>query len=215
MTCASNNERLRLLVVPGLHDSGPAHWQTWLESLHRGALRVRQDDWARGDVERWARRVAATIESQHGARWVVAAHSFGCLAIARLAQLHPELPIEAALLVAPAAPERFGIAGLLPQAPLPFQTTLVASQNDPWLSAPEAARWAGLWHSRFVDLGRAGHINADSGFGPLPLAHRWVHGVRQRARRQHQGAAAHQHAGGDDGRCFAPPRPRPAAGAYR
>jgi len=22
---------VRLLVIPGLHDSGPAHWQSWLQ----------------------------------------------------------------------------------------------------------------------------------------------------------------------------------------
>lgn len=27
---------LRLLVVPGLRDSGPAHWQTWLEGRSPG-----------------------------------------------------------------------------------------------------------------------------------------------------------------------------------
>lgn len=183
MSCIAAEPPIRLLVVPGLNDSGPAHWQTWLESLHRDALRVRQDDWSRGEVERWARRLQQTIESQPPARWAVAAHSFGCLTLARLAQLRPELPIVAALLVAPASPERFGIAGLLPHEALPFRSTLVASRNDPWLGFAEAERWALRWGSRFVDLGYAGHINADSGFGPLPLAQRWLAAVRRQALR--------------------------------
>ena len=28
------------LIVPGLHGSGPAHWQTWFETQVPGALRV-------------------------------------------------------------------------------------------------------------------------------------------------------------------------------
>jgi predicted alpha/beta hydrolase family esterase len=44
--CAINDVRgTRLLIVPGLHDSGPTHWQSWLQALHRGALRVQQRDW--------------------------------------------------------------------------------------------------------------------------------------------------------------------------
>ena len=40
----ANSDLPRLLVIPGLHDSGPAHWQSWLQSLHSGAIRVRQRD---------------------------------------------------------------------------------------------------------------------------------------------------------------------------
>ena len=176
----------RLLVVPGLHDSGPAHWQTWLESLNRDALRVRQHDWSDPELDRWAGRIASTLERDAAARWIVTAHSFGCLALARLAALRPDLPIEAALLVAPADPDRFGVAALLPQAPLPFTSTLVASRSDPWLSAARSRVWSQRWRSQHVDLGDAGHINAEAGFGPLPIAQRWVTTLRHRVdRREH------------------------------
>lgn len=170
----------RLLVVPGLHDSGAAHWQTWLESLNRDALRVRQRDWSDPELDRWAGRIVSTLERDAKARWIVAAHSFGCLALVRLAALRPDLPIEAALLVAPADPDRFGVAGLLPQAALPFSSTLVASRSDPWLPAARSRVWSQRWRSHHLDLGDAGHINAEAGFGPLPLAQRWVTTVRQR-----------------------------------
>lgn len=171
----------RLLVIPGLNDSGPAHWQTWLQGLHRGAVRVEQRDWATPDLERWAARIASTIE-RHGTdtRWLAVAHSFGCLALARHLAQHADAPICGALLVAPADPDKFGIAGLLPSTALPVPSALVASDTDPWMRAADARRWAARWGSRWVSLGDAGHINAESGFGPLPLAQRWVTAMSQR-----------------------------------
>ena len=29
----------RVLIIPGLHDSGPTHWQTWLQGQYRDARR--------------------------------------------------------------------------------------------------------------------------------------------------------------------------------
>ena len=64
----------RLLVIPGLHDSGPAHWQTWLQSLYRGAERVRQRDWSDPQLQRWADRIGRTLELAGGhGPWVAAA----------------------------------------------------------------------------------------------------------------------------------------------
>ena len=42
---------------------------------------------------------------------------------------------------------------------------VVASSNDPFGSSAFAQRCANAWGSRFVDIGEAGHINADSGHG--------------------------------------------------
>ena len=36
----------RLLIIPGLNDSGPAHWQSWLQRQHRDARRVVQRDFS-------------------------------------------------------------------------------------------------------------------------------------------------------------------------
>lgn len=73
-----------------------------------------------------------------------------------------------ALLVAPAAPDRFGLTPVLPRHSLPYPSLLVASLDDPWLPFPEAVAWARRWGSGLVNLGKAGHINAESGFGPWP-----------------------------------------------
>ncbi|MET0334756.1 MAG: alpha/beta hydrolase [Rhizobacter sp.] len=172
----------RLLIVPGLHDSGPAHWQSWLHSLYPRALRVQQDDWSTPDLQRWAERIGDTLGHSQ-APVIAVAHSFGCLALAQWIG-SGDSRITAALLVAPADPARFGLQRRLHLAPLAARTSLVASDTDPWMSAADAAHWADRWGSHFHNLGDAGHINAESGFGPLPLAALWVRRARQHHSRE-------------------------------
>ena len=71
----------RLLVIPGLHDSPPCHWQSWLQARHEGAVRVVQHDWADADLVRWSARIGSTLARQGPARWLAVAHSFGALAL--------------------------------------------------------------------------------------------------------------------------------------
>ncbi|MDM4764738.1 alpha/beta hydrolase [Pelomonas sp. SE-A7] len=85
----------RLLIIPGLRDSGPTHWQSWLQRQYRDARRVVQRDYATPDLDRWATR----------------------------------------------------------------------------------------WGAHYTNLGDVGHINSEAGFGPLPLARRWVEAARSRAAR--------------------------------
>jgi predicted alpha/beta hydrolase family esterase len=173
----------RLLIVPGLHDSGPAHWQTWLEQRQPGALRVRQADWKRPALEAWAEQVDRTLDHAGGGPWIAAAHSFGCLALAQHLLQRPDTPLQAVLLVAPADPQKFGVDTLL-DAPLPVAASWVASTNDPWMSFGSSLRWAERWGCGWTSLGAAGHINAEAGFGPLPLAARWVRAAGQKLQRR-------------------------------
>ena len=169
-----DGDPVRVLVIPGLHDSGPTHWQSWLQSRFRNSVRVEQADWSVPDLDAWADRIEATLAAQPPARWVAVAHSFGCLALARhLARRLPERGdggVQAALLVAPADPNRFGLSGRLPTRDLGIESVLIASETDPWMAAPTARLWAGRWGARWINLGDAGHINVASGFGPLPPA---------------------------------------------
>ena len=171
----------RVLIIPGLHDSGPAHWQTWLEQQYRDAHRVRQRDFSQPDQARWSERIQTRLDHAGEGEWIAVAHSFGCLALAHFLQQHPDAPIREALLVAPAEPDKFGLSERLPHQRLPCPTALIASQNDPWMSAASALRWATRWGSSYSNLGLVGHINAESGFGPFPLAKRWVEAARARA----------------------------------
>lgn len=180
----------RLLVVPGLHDSGPAHWQSWLQGLHRHSVRVVQRDWHTPELERWSARVANTLERAGPGPWIAVGHSFGCLALVHHLAARPDSPIAAALLVAPAEPARFGLDALLPRHPLPVPSTVIASETDPWMRAASARQWAQRWGSHCINLGDAGHINTEAGFGPLPLARRWVMAVEQRLARERRPARA-------------------------
>ena len=182
---------VRLLVIPGLHDSGPAHWQTWLQGqFGRRALRVEQDDWADPDLGRWAQRIELTLARHPHARWVAVAHSFGCLALLRyLAQGGED--VRSALLVAPADPTKFAVAGKLPQASLAIPSVLMASETDPWMKFDTACAWARVWGSQTICLGDAGHINTQAGFGPLPPAKTVVERMVQHLERESRLDRAH------------------------
>ena len=175
--------RVRLLIVPGLDNSGPTHWQSWLQARHPGAVRVEQRDWRRPAIDEWAERLGETLDASGPGPWLVAAHSFGCLALARYLQTAGTADLRAALLVAPADPERFGLQDSLPGGPLPLRSTWVASSNDPWMSFERSRDWAQRFGCRWLNLGAVGHINVEAGFGPLPLAARWVEAEAQRLER--------------------------------
>lgn len=155
------------LIIPGLNSSGSAHWQTWFETRIPDAIRVIQADWKRANLPEWASRVRREISRRPGPL-LIAAHSFGALAAVQAAEDYRER-IVGALLVAPADPEKFGVTDLLPDRPLGFPATVVASSNDPWLSADRARALAIRWRANIVDVGEAGHINAESGYGPWPF----------------------------------------------
>ena len=150
------------LIVPGLHGSGAGHWQTWWQGKDRNALRVEQDDWATPDLDAWSDKLRQAVDESRSGVWIVA-HSFGCLASLHVAQQRAER-IRGLFLVAPADPDKFGVAAKLPET-LDVPTILVASRTDPWLSFDKAQCWAKTLESQFVDFGEAGHINAESGFG--------------------------------------------------
>jgi predicted alpha/beta hydrolase family esterase len=177
---AATPARPRLVIVPGLHGSGAAHWQSWLHGQVAGAVRVEQDDWSAPDLERWSDRIADTLASLGPGPHVIVAHSFGCLASVRAVARRGAANVAQMLLVAPAEPNRFDIAHALPQGRLAARSCVVASDNDPWMSATQAHAWALRWGSDWINLGNAGHVNVDSGYGPFPLAREWAAGALNR-----------------------------------
>jgi uncharacterized protein len=158
-----------ILIVPGLHGSGPTHWQTWFESRLSGCLRVTQTDWSDPHLPRWADRVRHGIKQAPGSVWIIA-HSFGCLATI-VAALDCPGKIAGLMLVAPADPDKFGVTNMLPEETLGFPSVVVASTNDPWMRFTRSAFMAEKFGSRFISLGAAGHINTESGYGP------WLDGI--------------------------------------
>lgn len=154
------------LIIPGLKSSGPAHWQSWFEQHIPGTVRVVQRDWHDANLADWSSRVRRDISRTPG-RLLIVAHSFGVLAAVQAAN-DLDGRIAGALLVAPADPETFSVADYLPARPMSFPSVVVASTNDPWMTLDRAAHWADVWGADLVNLGEAGHINAESGFGPWP-----------------------------------------------
>jgi predicted alpha/beta hydrolase family esterase len=104
---------------------------------------------------------------------VLVAHSLGVTTVAHAAPHLPPGVVRGAFLVAPPADEGLIAAGVsefapTPSAPLPFESLLVASRNDPYGPYSFAETKALQWGSRLATAGEAGHINADSGHGPWP-----------------------------------------------
>jgi serine hydrolase len=166
-----------VLVLPGYGDSGPEHWQTLWERRH-GYVRVVQDDWERPHLAAWKRRLGEALAETHE-RVVLVAHSLGCALVAHAASDERCARVAAALLVAP--PDVDEIRHLLPEietfAPmpldrLPFASLVVGSTNDPYADPGRVREFAAAWGARFVDVGAAGHINAESGLGEWVAGHR-------------------------------------------
>jgi len=165
-----------VLLLPGWQNSGPDHWQSRWEALH-GYRRVDQHDWMtpkRGD---WIARLEDVILGCDGPV-VLVAHSLGCILTAAWAQVSRSTArVQGALLVAPGDAERDALRDVLPSwAPivrqrLPFPSVLVGSRNDPYGALARVQGLASDWGSRWVDLGEAGHINAESGLGDWPAGH--------------------------------------------
>lgn len=166
-----------VLIVPGLENSGPAHWQSLWEASRADCQRVDLGMWDKPHRNTWVNKLNHAIRAANRPV-VLVAHSLGCLAVAWWAQLEqpgPDSPVIAALLVAPPDVDFFPLDDRLtafsptPSEPLPFPSILVGSQNDPYLGYRGARRLARVWGSRFADAGRVGHINADSGLGEWPF----------------------------------------------
>lgn len=175
----------RVLIVPGLNNSGPEHWQTRWEALHPAFERIEQWHWDRPDLDVWSAQVGHTL--RRSARpAILVAHSFGCLAsVHRAAAGAPNLA--GALLVAPANPHKFAIDRELATARPGIPTIVVGSADDPWLPLDGARFWARQWGSTFVDAGPLGHVNADSGLGDWPFGLTLLERLAKRASKKAPG----------------------------
>jgi hypothetical protein len=162
-----------ILIIPGLGNSGPDHWQSRWEAKLSSARRVAQADWEHPSFEDWTQRIAAAIDAAQKPV-ILIAHSLGVIAsVHATAKLGDKIaggflvapPSERAMTAIPAIDSRFAP---IPTAPLPFPSVLVASRDDPYSSFGEAEDLAYAWGSAHADAGFSGHINIKSGYGPWP-----------------------------------------------
>lgn len=177
---------MHTLIVPGVGGSEHAHWQSWLQRQLMSCSRVEQQNWHLPVLSTWVAEFVKTVNALEVPVQIVS-HSFGCLtSVAALAQ-HPHLAakVKHLVLVAPANPSRFNAQGFAPDAHSSYHdyfmqlsiavpTTLLISENDPWLSFDDAQALAKAWKLKAINLGAVGHINVASGFGPFPAIHDYL-----------------------------------------
>jgi uncharacterized protein len=170
-----------VLILPGWQNSGPDHWQSRWERAH-AYVRVEQSDWMRPLRGDWISRVEDELLARDltpDRRAVLVAHSLGCMtAVAWAAHSQNTQRVGGALLVAPPDCEREDVREALPGwspiplQKLPFPSVLFASSDDPFCALERARFFAAAWGSELIEVGPRGHLNADSGLGDWPEAHR-------------------------------------------
>jgi predicted alpha/beta hydrolase family esterase len=156
------------LIVPGLGNSGPEHWQTYFEKSGAHFFRIEQEEWDAPFCDDWIQTIENKVAAFDPATVVLIGHSLGCSTIAHWAKKYGR-KIKGALLVAPSDIETpqytFPSIGFspIPLDQINFKTIVVASTNDVWVTIERAQYFAECWGSEFINLGDAGHINVSSG----------------------------------------------------
>ncbi len=167
------------LILPGLGNSGPEHWQSHWERQDPSCRRVSQAEWDTPRCDDWVATLDDAVAGQPGSV-ILVAHSSSCALVAHWTQrAEPSLAanVRGALLVAPSDPDGPsyppGPTGFspVPLERLPFPSVVVARANDVYVSLDRAREYADAWGSRFVDVGMAGHVNAASGIGSWPAGY--------------------------------------------
>ncbi len=134
-------------IVPGLGNSGPEHWQTYFEKQLSNCKRIHQEEWDAPDCTTWITTIENTVAQVDLSQVVLIGHSLGCSAIAAWAATFQH-HIKGALLVAPSDIEApaytFPSTGFtkMPLQKINFNTIVVASSNDPWVSFERASFFA-------------------------------------------------------------------------
>lgn len=168
-------------MVPGLRDHVETHWQTLLAARLAKVHTV--PPMGRADLNCAARvqAIETAMDSIAGSV-VLVAHSAGCVMVAHWAtRTQYASRIRGCLLATPPdfehpMPEGYPTLQALeaggwlpvPRGRLPFRSVVAASHDDPLGDFNQIASLARDWGSEFEDLGRVGHLNPVSGFGPWP-----------------------------------------------
>lgn len=167
-----------VLIVPGLGDSGPAHWQTHWQAASPRWRRVVQRNWDRPVREDWIDALERSVRKADR-KLVLVGHSLACALVAHWAHTGSSDAVIGALLVAPSdvdsakhTPDEVRCFAPTPLRRLPFRSIVVASSDDPYYDLTRARFMAWRWGSRLVEIGRVGHINSASDLGMWPTGQR-------------------------------------------
>jgi predicted alpha/beta hydrolase family esterase len=174
-----------IVIVPGLRDHVPDHWQTHLARQLPGSVTVPRMATDKLSCANWVEQVERTLSSIAGPV-ILVAHSGGVMMVVHWAQQHRHL-IHGALLATPAdletpLPEGYPTLEAMqkggwlpvPRKRLPFPSIVTASTNDPLAGCERVEQYARDWGSRLVNIGAVGHLNPAAGFGEWPQAHEFI-----------------------------------------
>ncbi len=163
--------KIRYLIIPGLGNSSPEHWQSlWEKEFPEKFRRIEQAEWETPICDDWIETIEKEVQRESPENVVLIAHSLGCTAVVHWAKKFGT-KIKGAFLVAPSDCEaetyNFDTKGFapIPLEKLPFKSLVAASENDEYVSLERAEQFADAWGSLFINVGAKGHINANSGFG--------------------------------------------------
>lgn len=162
------------IIIPGLGNSGPQHWQSLWQDILPNCVRVEQRDWENPDKAEWLQALDQVVCEAAG-ECILIAHSLGVALVAHWAVKFHSSKVRAALLVSPSdvdspahTPDSVRGFAPMPTGVLPFRATVVSSSNDPFVTPARAQHFAGAWGADLVDIGPCGHINAGSNLGTWP-----------------------------------------------
>jgi len=174
-----------LVIVPGLRDHVPDHWQTVLAQQLPEAVTVPRMERDKLSCAAWVTILDQSLSAIEGPV-VLVAHSAGVMIVVHWALRHRRA-IRGALLAAPPdfespLPAGYPTQDVLrengwlptPLTPLPFPAIVAASTNDPLGRFDRVATLALAWGSRLVDVGAVGHLNPAAGFGEWPRARQFI-----------------------------------------
>jgi uncharacterized protein len=188
---------IRYVVVPGIGNSPPSHWQSvWEQRLER-VVRVEQAHWTIAVRDAWVSAFQRTLLASDGPKLVIG-HSLGALLPAEASPALASLGVIGAFLVSvpdvegPAFPRSALKFRPAPSSSLSVPSVLIASTNDPYSSLAHSERVARQWGSELVCVGAKGHINTEPEVGAwaegFELLERFTQRLLSEPRRQVPGA---------------------------
>lgn len=181
-----NSTTPTILIVPGLREYVPNHWQTLLAAKLPKVRSVAPLEHEKLSCAARVDAIDRTLASIDGPV-IIVAHSAGAMMVAHWASQRATRRVRGALLAAPADLETPMPAGYptndelknhgwlpIPRTALPFPSIVAASSNDHLTRLERARDFAQAWGSRFVELGAVGHLNPASGYGVWPQAEDFI-----------------------------------------
>ena len=164
---------MKLLILHGWGGSDTPHWQAELAAevaKNYGTVSfplIQHPHFP--SLNRWRREILAHLHAFRPD--TVVCHSLANTLWFHLAAAKELIPVKRLFMVSPPSLHTVleGLNDFYP-APLPDtlyseETRMIVSDNDPYISLPEAKGMAAHFHIPITILKEAGHINADSGYG--------------------------------------------------